>query len=285
MAKDLRRSDRLLIRIPVEVSMTDLEGNSITERTHTLAIDRNGASFALRNSFRKKDQITVKNLHTSQLCRFRACEAIQDLPDGFREWGMECVDPAPNFWNISFPGMPEKPSVEEQSAGCLLECTVCHYREMTRVTLSEYRMTVEKTSSARDCIWCGKQTEWKFAIIEEDVEATSTPGVKERDAAVSLASRVEIRREERRTVQLPIWIRHQDGREELTRTENVSRSGVCCAASMEVEVGDRVLVRLVSDEGPGEAEFLAQIMWCRKLNEKRGTLYGMKLGRKKPPAA
>ncbi len=273
-----RRSDRVLIRIPLQVSGKDLEGNSFSERAQTMVINRNGASFVLRNSLVPEGQITVKNLQSGQSCRFRARRGAKDLPGGLREWGIECLDPAPNFWGVSFPELPDQTSAEEESSGCLLECAVCHYREMTRLTLTEYRTAAERTSLARICIWCGRQTEWKFAVIEDEVEAASSQGPQDWEVAVSLTSGMELRREDRRIVQLPILIRNDDGREESTMTEDVSRSGVCCTANMDLKIGDRVFVKLASIEGPGEKEFRARIIWRREVGERRGNLYGLKLG-------
>jgi hypothetical protein len=274
-----RRSDRVLIKIPIEVTGEDLEGNSFMELAHTMVINRNGASFVLPNAIMPGQEIMIKNLQTVQSCRFRACRGSKDLPGGLREWAVECLDPAPNFWRISFPGFPEKASPTEETSACLLECVVCHYREMTRVTLSEYRSTVEQTSLARNCIWCGEQTEWKFAVIEDHGEATSSQDAQDWETAVSLASGVELRREERRIVQLAISIRHDDGREESTTTEDVSKSGIRCCANMSLKVGERAVVVLAAGEVPGEGEFRAQIMWRREIDEDKGFLYGMKLGR------
>ena len=274
-----RRSDRVLIKIPIEVSGEDVEGNSFKELAHTMVINRNGASFVFPKAIMPGQEIMVKNVQTAQSCRFRACRGSKDLPGGLREWAIECLDPAPNFWRISFPDFPEKISPVEETSACLLECVVCHYREMTRVTMSEYRATVDKSSLGRNCIWCGKQTEWKFAVIEDNAEATSSQDVQDWEAAVSLASGVELRREERRIVQLPILIRHDDGRAESTTTEDVSKSGIRCCASMSLKVGERAIVVLASGEGPGEGKFRAQIMWRREIDEDKGFLYGMKLGR------
>jgi hypothetical protein len=279
MAMGRRRSDRVLINIPIEVIGEDLAGNSFRERAHTMVINRNGASFVLPAAIMPGKEIIVKNLQTAQSCRFLACRGGKDLPGGLREWAVECLDPAPNFWRISFPELPEKNSVTEETSACLLECVVCHYREMTRVTLSEYRATVEQASLARNCIWCGKQTEWKFAVIEDNGEATSAQDAQDWQAAVSLASGVELRREERRIVQLPILIKHDDGRAESTTTEDVSKSGIRCCANMSLKVGERARIRLASPEGPGEGEFRAQIMWRREVDEDRPFVYGMKLGR------
>ncbi len=280
-AEEARRSDRVLLKIPLDVSGIDLKGNSFTERTQTRVINRNGASFVLHHSLQPDAPMTVKNVQTGQSAKFRARQVNQDLPGGLREWGVECIDPAaPHFWGISFP----EPVAEEKAVGAVLECAVCRYREMTGLTLSEYRSTVGKASFPRLCLWCGKETDWIFAVIE-DIEEPVFPGSESEAPAVSPLTGAEKRGTERRIVKMPILIRHNDGREELTITENLSKSGVSCAANLELEVGDRVSLTLESNEGSGRAESRAQIRWRRGLGEKRGFLYGMMFARKESPAS
>jgi hypothetical protein len=48
---------------------------------------------------------------------------------------------------------------------------------------------------------------------------------------------------------------------------------------MSLKVGERAVVVLAAGEVPGEGEFRAQIMWRREIDEDKGFLYGMKLGR------
>lgn len=163
----------------------------------------------------------------------------------------------------------------DEGVGCLLECTVCQYREMTRLSLSEYR-TIENTSLPRDCVWCGERTEWRLAVIEGD--ETWFLGSQDWGEAISLSSGLELRREDRRIVQLPILIRHADGREESTTTEDVSMSGLCCTANIELNGGERVVLRRPAEGTSGEAEFRGQVIWRREINEKRKFLYGMKVG-------
>jgi hypothetical protein len=273
-ARGRRRSDRVFIKIPIEVSGTDLAGNSFRELTHTLAINRNGASIVLTSSLPLQKQITVKNIQTGQSCIFQASRTYTVGPQGLREWAVECLEPAPNFWRISFPDWPEATSIEE-GIGCLLECMVCQYREMTRVSLSEYR-TIEGASLARDCIWCGKQTQWRFADVQG--EQTSSPDSQDWGTAASLSSGVELRREDRRIVQLPILIRDVQGREESTTTEDVSRSGLRCTADMDLQRGEQVLLWRGTEEGVGEPEFRGQVIWRREINEKHRFRYGMKVG-------
>lgn len=277
IATGIRRSNRVLLKIPLEVYGENRKGAHFTEKTHTLVINRNGACFNLRNPLALEDEITVKNLQTGQMCRFRARQLNQELPDGAREWGVECAEAAPNFWGIAFPEAPlENSTVEEETVKVLLECTVCHFREFADLTLPQYRAAVEKKSMARYCMWCGLDMEWGFVIVEEEGGQKGSPALKESGAPVAAPTGEERRRDERWIARLPLAIRHEDGREEFTITENVSGSGICCHATMELQVGDRVFATLESDQGSGEQERCSEIMWRRGLSEKGTILYGMR---------
>ena len=64
---------------------------------------------------------------------------------------------------------------------------------------------------------------------------------------------------------------------ESTLTENVSKSGVCCAASMELNVDDAILLTFESGAEPDEDGNLARIIWRRPMGENRKILYGIRL--------
>jgi hypothetical protein len=50
MTIDSRRSNRLALHVPVEISYTDAQGQHRLERTHTLSVDRNGARIASQSN-------------------------------------------------------------------------------------------------------------------------------------------------------------------------------------------------------------------------------------------
>lgn len=277
-----RRTERVLMKIPLEVSAKDLQGRAFTERTHTQLLNRHGASMLLRHVLASNSPLTIKNLQSGQTCRFRVRTSGAENPGGLREWGVELLDPVPNFWGISF--MASDAGGGDQSIGSLLECMGCHCREMTRLTMEEYTALVNNNTSVRPCKWCEKDTDWKFVMIEDDT--TSSSPVAQAEGAVQAAeAEAERRRADRRVVRMPVAIRHQDGREEKTVTENVSRSGICCAARMELTAGERAFLRLISDQGVGQAEFRAIVMWRRRMHETSGILYGMKMERDAPRAS
>jgi hypothetical protein len=273
--EERRRSERVLLLIPVHVSGIDVRGKAFEEQTFTLSINRHGALIWLKHSSREGDRVIVTNVGTCQSCGFRMCESI-DAPSGEgTAWGIECLEPDVDFWKIRFPEKPPEPSLHE-NVTALIVCTACHSREVAELSVAQYRGMVERGSLERDCSDCGVATDWKFILVEA-TPAASPQGTP----TVSLASEEEKRREKRIVAKLPIRLRHAEtGRVERTLTENISTSGVCCAASMELRVDDVVLLTFLSGAGPSEDEIPACIRWCRPMGENRKTLYGIKLQRK-----
>lgn len=275
VAKEHRRSERMLLKIPVHVAGIDVHGKSFEERTFTLSISRYGACIWLRNSPRQGDPVTVTNMGTRQSCVFRLCESGTDPSGEVTGWGIECLEPHYNFWQIRFPDKPPEPSPQENITA-LVVCATCHSREVAELSVAQYQYMLERGSMKRDCPDCGAATEWKFILVEMGTAATP-----EETSAVSLPSGEEKRREKRILAKLPIRLRHpEDGRIESTLTENVSKSGVCCAASMELNVDNVILLTFEYGAGPSEDENPARIMWRRSMGKNRKTLYGIRLERK-----
>lgn len=273
--KEKRRSERILLKIPVHVTGIDAHGKSFRERTFTLSINRHGAFLWLRNSPREGDQVIVTNLGTRRSCAFRLCESGKDPSGKVTAWGLECLEPDSNFWQIRFPEKPPEPSPEKPIIA-LVVCATCHSREVAELSVAQYHNMLERGSMKRDCSDCGAATEWKFILVE--AAAAASP---EETPAVSLPSGEENRREKRIVAKLPVRLRHpEDDRIESTLTENVSKSGVCCAASMELNVDDVILLTFESGTGPSEDENPARIMWRSPMGENRQTLYGIRLERK-----
>lgn len=273
--KEQRRSERILLKIPVHVVGVDVDGKSFEERAFTLSINRHGAYIALSNSPREGDHVMVTHLGTRQSCAFRLCESGKDPSGEVTAWGMECLEPNANFWGIRFPDKPPEPS-PKGNITALIVCTACHSREVAELSLSEYHTMLDKGLLRRNCSDCGMATEWKFILVEAMIE-----GSPQETPSVSLPPGEDKRREKRIVAKLPIRLRHPgDGRMESSLTENVSKSGVCCAASMELNVGDVILLTFEFGTGPSEDENPACIMWRRPMGENRKTIYGIRLERK-----
>ena len=86
--------------------------------------------------------------------------------------------------------------------------------------------------------------------------------------------------EERMLIKLPVLIRLPDGCEENSRTENLSKSGLCFACSIDMQVGDTVYVSVGLDPPEDQRDIPASILWRRPPKGKARVLYGAKLERR-----
>lgn len=276
----LRRTERVFIRIPVEVKGNDCDGKPFSEKTATVVVNGHGARINLKAVLRPQDEVTVTNAQNSMTCPFRVVErATKPLGTG-AEWGIECLEPDKNFWGIMFPEkiIKRSPTPEvSESADALIECSVCHTREFAHLTLEQYRKLASSSRLERPCPRCGTTAVWRFGLVE--AEAETLPQVSPGEPRVKSAA--EKRRDKRVAIKLPVKIRLQNGREEISRTEdiNISRTGVCFSSKLDLHVGQRIYLAVGHSKAGRASEVEARVAWRRQWESAQSALYGVHLER------
>jgi PilZ domain len=269
-----RRSERVLIQIPIEVKAKDADGVAFRETSRTIVINRNGARISLRAVLRPESRVTITNLQNRLSCPFRVVGRVQRTIGLQPEWGVECLEPQANFWGILFPdkALTQAPG---ETVDVLLECTVCHTRELAQLSLESYRLLVTRSLLSRDCSECLDATDWRLCFIEEGEEgAIGAPAAKERTRL--RPSGVERRRAKRLTAKLPLRVRTDNGGEEITRTENLSMTGVCFYSRREIMTGDRINLTFGEASGSPDRALRARVVWARSVGGGQ-FLYGAQL--------
>jgi hypothetical protein len=271
-----RRSERVLLRIPIRVEGKDSLGNFFEETTYTLVVNRSGGLIVVSHLLEPGAVLRITNLKTDVSCSFQVVTRAARSLSGTPEWGVKCLEPEVEIWGVHFPSRAEEPQ-QADLIHVLLECQECFSREMAALTVQQYRRLVAQSSLPRPCPKCGAAKDWKFAFIEVQVAevlpslpAPSAPGLTPEGEA-------EKRREKRLAVKLPLGIRLPDGSEEASTTENVSKSGLCFACNLDMQIGDRVYVSLGLDRPQEQHDVPARIMWRRPAKEKGRAFYGVKL--------
>jgi hypothetical protein len=107
-----RRSQRVLLRIPIQVIGQGPDKKPVSELTHTAVVNAHGALIYLSLKVTVGQVIILKNPETNeeQLCRVARANPA---PDGRTEVGIAFVKPAPNFWRVAFPPSDWKPHSPE----------------------------------------------------------------------------------------------------------------------------------------------------------------------------
>jgi len=99
---DSRRSQRVLLQVPIQVR-AQFEGDApIKEQTHTIEVNVHGALIALAMRVRPGQKLILKNWATAveQECKV---VHVREKPGAKTEVGVAFPVAAPKFWNVSFP--------------------------------------------------------------------------------------------------------------------------------------------------------------------------------------
>jgi hypothetical protein len=105
--EDRRRSQRVVIRVPVTVKVT-VSGQAVTFAAHTVAVNDHGAMLASPRTLAVETQLEVTNDRTTQHATARVTRTPPESSEGFLI-PVEFTSAAPNFWQISFPPRDWKP--------------------------------------------------------------------------------------------------------------------------------------------------------------------------------
>jgi len=271
-----RRSERVLLRIPIRVEGEDTLGNAFDETTYTLVVNRSGGLIIVAHLLQPGTVLKITNLKSQISCPFEVVMRAATSLSGHPEWGVKCLDPEVEIWGVHFPTRTEEPA-QPDLTHVMLECQECFSREMAALTVQQYRELVAQSSLPRPCPKCGATRDWKFGFMEAELEEVSpdlpTPSV----SGSTAQSEVGKRRDKRLAVKLPLEVRLPDGCEETSTTENISKSGLCFACNLEMQVGDRVYVSVGLDAPVEQREIPARIMWRRPATGKGRAFYGAKL--------
>ena len=98
----LRRSQRVCLRLPIVVLREGPGTNVASEETHTLIVNAHGALIHLALTVEIGQLLGIKNIQTMEEL---VCRVVNLGPDqsGKREVGIEFEQPSPRFWRIAFP--------------------------------------------------------------------------------------------------------------------------------------------------------------------------------------
>ncbi|MBI4464213.1 MAG: hypothetical protein HY647_05865 [Acidobacteria bacterium] len=100
---DMRRSTRLALTIPVEVSGRDTAGKPVREKAATKLVNKHGACVLLKHFFAVGAVVTLRvpHLDRQQQCHVVSVAEKEGSQSVF-ETGLE-LEHAENFWDIQFP--------------------------------------------------------------------------------------------------------------------------------------------------------------------------------------
>jgi hypothetical protein len=97
-----RRSQRILLSVPLLVTGMRTNGAPFSERTKTLVVNAHGGLILLHEPVLTGQLLTLGNVATSEEIICTVID-INSGTSGTLEVGVEFAEPCPRFWRVSFP--------------------------------------------------------------------------------------------------------------------------------------------------------------------------------------
>ncbi|HVA00049.1 MAG TPA: PilZ domain-containing protein [Terriglobia bacterium] len=227
-----RRSDRVSIEVPIEVA-----GSDFLDQTRAVLVSRHGGKIVLNRILSADQELTVLCKTTGKEAAARVVGHLGEGPEG-HYYGIAFLEPDVNLWDIEFPEPSES---EKAAARVLLECAVCHARKVTYLDGPEAEVLEANHRLSVFCKHCSNATLWLPALAsaaphDSGVEQPSVTAERPQVPDQAVRTR-ENRREARLRLRVMACIRDEQLGEEITKTENISRSGFCFKSRKEYRVG------------------------------------------------
>jgi hypothetical protein len=250
----------------------DREGEKFSEDTRTLLINRQGARIYLKRAVSAGAVLLITAVVARRSAKFRVVGPTQPLSGEGGEWGVECLESNCTVWGIGFP--PPLPG--EGLCAALIECRRCHTVRLRPLSLVEHEVLGTSGLLVKECEACGRSTSWSYrepstAIPGDDRGAALPSPESVPEPPPGVARRVH----NRVALQLPIRVRSFRGTEEFTRTENVSRGGVCFITDQIYEVGEVILITCPFETGGHNIEVRGQVVRRREMQGTGRKIYGI----------
>ena len=269
--RDLRRSERILLTIPVIVAGCDASGGEFSEEACTLVVNRDGARITLKHFAAAQDIIHIVNLDNMREADFRLVGRMNDPEAEVAEWGVECLSEDINIWGIEFA---DRAGAEAWSMHALLECRACGRRFFWPVSLVELDVLRSSGIIQNHCEHCGQATYWMFADASYRVRAfaATEPVIPPPPPP----ARPERRAARRWVVQLPVLVRSSKGAEEIARTENASAFDLAVYLDLDLTLGEIVAVICPYHSSGRNAERQAELRRRGPASPGQKTLYAFR---------
>ena len=100
--KNRRRSERVVLRVPLQLSAKMPDGHRICIEAQTLVVNAHGGLLEVGMDMPKGQQVILSNLRTERVASGKVVR-VQGSQEGRFSVAFEFEFPAPSFWPVSFP--------------------------------------------------------------------------------------------------------------------------------------------------------------------------------------
>lgn len=291
-----RRTDRVEVAVPIEVSGSDAAGQYFFDRTETLVVSRHGATFVLDRKLMPEQTLVIRNLANQREAEVNVIGFVAKHAKG-DVYGAKFVDGALSVWDIDFPPIEE---ARDAAYHLVLECLGCGTRRVSYLDQLDSEVFRASGALRRKCEKCRDSMLWKESsgpIPVEEPPATTQPqapvyveaseplvsahawdgAVQNEDAPPPPRPKgINDRKHVRSKMQVPACVRRLRGgsedwgtQEEVELTDDCSRGGFAFQSYARFKVGDEVEAAVPYKPGGANIFVPARIANARKQKDGR----------------
>jgi hypothetical protein len=268
MASETRRSDRMLLTIPLLVEGDDEKRAQFKVSGQTVIINRHGALIHVARPLRIGQRLRIVSLLTRAGAFFRVVGPVSPARQEGGKWGVECEDADDNIWRIHFPPLLAHETADSRG---LLECRKCNTAALLPISAVETEVLDTSGILVKACGTCKKTTPWGYA--EKQVAMGAPAGESE---MLAEAEGNNQRRDRRICLQFPALVRDYYGGVEISQTENVSKGGFCFSSAKPYFIGQGIVVVCPYNQGGQQVEISARVVRQVELQGGGRVLYGVR---------
>ena len=104
--KESRKTPRQRLKVPVRIKGRDRKGQEFIEETSTLVVNWNGALVTTIKPLNSDETLYVINQQNGKEAEFRIVGEGESQALSAQGWGMECLNPDQDFWDLLEAGGP-----------------------------------------------------------------------------------------------------------------------------------------------------------------------------------
>jgi len=97
-----RRSERVMLQIPIEVLTESVEHERMQEKAQTMVVNAHGGLVKLEMEVLPAQPIVLRHPRSGVEAEARVVR-VENPPGGFMAVSFEFLEPSPHFWPVEFP--------------------------------------------------------------------------------------------------------------------------------------------------------------------------------------
>jgi hypothetical protein len=253
-----RRSERVHVRLQLNVRGIDAAGAAFVEQAHTVQVNRGGAVIRIQRQLAPGAKLVLARPGTEgqpEEAAVRIVDRMGSDPDGER-YSVAFEGSGTRLWGISFS---HPAGNAEAIVRLLLECSRCDGREVAWLDGMQLQDLESARMVARACSTCGAPTLWRHA--PEELSESRPPATP--PASPSPADK----RKKRIASRVNVCLRRAGSVDEVAVCEDLSVGGLCFRSRKRFAKGERVEVAVPYIKGISNIFVPARIVHVTEVPE------------------